>query len=75
MYTGPVGWCDGAGLNFPFWAVLLIWIIAGHASTALAVGGCGRGCLDLFFFRLFEVVGWCDGTGYTSGAWASCYFG
>ena len=34
-------------VNFQCWGVLLIWIIVGQGSVALAVGA-GGGCLDVF---------------------------
>ena len=34
-------------VNFQCWGVLLIWIIVGRGSTALAIG-VGGGCLDIF---------------------------
>ena len=43
---GVVGWSDCAG-KLPVPGVLLIWIIVGQGTTALAVGA-GGGCLDIF---------------------------
>ena len=41
-------WC---WVNFQCRGVLLIWIIVGQGSFALAVGA-GRGCLNMFFSRV-----------------------
>ena len=43
-----VRWCLE---NIQSRSVLLIWIIVGQGSIALAVGA-GGGCLDIFFSRL-----------------------
>ena len=43
-----VRWCLE---NIQSRSVLLIWIIVGQGSVALAVGA-GGGCLDIFFSRL-----------------------
>ena len=44
-----VGWCR---VNFQCRGILLIWIMAGHWPTVLAVGA-GGGCLDIFFSLFF----------------------
>ena len=46
-----VRWC---WVNFPCWGVLLIWIIVGQGSTALAVGA-GGGCLDIFVSSIISL--------------------
>ena len=47
LLSGVVGWCDGAGLNFPVPGRPTILIAVGQGPIALAVGA-GGGGLDIF---------------------------
>ena len=51
---GAVGRCNGAGQNFQFRGVLLIWLIVGQGPTVLAVG-VGGGCLDIFLISYISL--------------------